>query len=779
MRRWASVTSVALLAACGSGEASVVLVWPNDAARTATKQLAVYAFFRDVVGVSVIDIRCSELLGRFGRGEQIPGDPIDNPYEPSSEDKRILGFPKGDPVIYVVGFDGLEDDKHPIVEGCTEEFDTGGNSDDVEIEMRVIVPDEVNLVKVAGDRQVGHPGTTLAVPVTVKLQASLPGGRGTQYALPGVELKFEPSAELRLAGGTAGGSATIVTDTEGLAAAAVTMPGSSGMYEVDVDNELLDTLDSVEFQVSAIEAVEFRSTQTVSLGGAISYGVDIGFGNVVGSPAQDIVVLGCGSDVEHCQPGQVMMDPPGAGQLLVLDDALASPPQVSPVNGLDLGHAAVSLEIGEFVPRATGHEDVAILNGRRVLGPGDIRDASEIRVFSGGASGLRVTGGGRYTLTGSNAVSLAQYTARSGDRYPSLLAVSQGLRVVNPRKCRREPKCLPADLPDCGLEGEQCGCEPDEVCECPRGMSCFDTNTPGICVPDDRKIDRFENQYNSGRGFINAGGCHRPVLHCMKPENTQSSTCRCEDTFRNNECTDRDTCNCKVPVRILIGVPGSAHFPYDLAVGPLTGQAKSDIVVAVDGGVDFIESVGAGAWVYRNLPVMNNKAHSVDIADVDGDAVHDVLWFSKGPCHEYGGTANPCPIVLAAGQSVGKEGEAGCLGVVLRSGITSVDGKKEDGCRRFPLDFVPEDMCVGDFNGDSGVDVALSSAATGYLSVFLGDGEGGLLNPPDRVPLGANPDSAAVRGGAITCGRVDADNRDDVAVLNRATQDVVLLRTAP
>lgn len=777
LRITTGLLAATLLASCSPSGASIALFFPNEAAHAATKQLAVYAFSRDVVGVSVIDIRCRELLGRIRRGEQIPGDPIDNPFEPPFDNKQIPGFPQGDPVIYVVGYNELGDEKRPIVEGCTEDFETGGNDDEVPIKLSVIIPDEVTIEKVAGDRQVGHPGEALPVDLKVRLRGSLPGARMRMHALPGLTVAFVPDATVRLPPQTAPGSQVeVISDVDGLAQIGVSMPDQPGTFKVEADVQQIDALAAAKFQVSAIDAVDFSDVRTVALGGAAGFVVSVGFGNVVGDAASDLVILSCGSDEAHCTGGTDAMDPPGATQLMVLDDALGSPPTPSAMNLGELGHLPAKVLVGNFIPPTT-YDDIAILNSRRVLGPNDISEGAEIRMIAGAAAGVRLTGGGRYTLTASNAVAMVPYVARPGDTHTSLLAVGQGARIMEPRRCRREPICLPPDLPDCGVDQELCGCMPNERCECPRGMSCLDTNTPGLCVADDRTIDRFDNLYDRGTHFMNTGGCHRPQLECMKPEGTDVSTCACGDSFRGNNCNARDSCYCRVPDRILIGVAGSAHFPYDLAVGPLTGSGEADIVVATEGGIDFIEASGTGAWTWRSQPVINNVTHDVEVPDMDGNTVPDVVWYSRLPCHQFSNRVDPCPIVLGPNQVIGAKDEAGCIGVLLRAGVRSIDEVKNDGCRRFPVAFVPDGMCIGDFNGDGGKDVALASANSPELAIMLGDGGGGLLSPPDLVALGPNPESGAVAGGPITCGQLDGDNRDDIVVINRATGDIVILGT--
>jgi len=94
------------------------------------------------------------------------------------------------------------------------------------------------------------------------------------------------------------------------------------------------------------------------------------------------------------------------------------------------------------------------------------------------------------------------------------------------------------------------------------------------------------------------------------------------------------------------------------------------------------------------------------------------------------------------------------------------------GCRRHHLNFLPDGMCTGEFNGDGNIDVALAARDRGSVYIFSGDGRGGLLDPPDEMQL----PSGGV-GGPIACGDIDGDDLDDIAVANAASGSVYLLRT--
>ena len=82
----------------------------------------------------------------------------------------------------------------------------------------------------------------------------------------------------------------------------------------------------------------------------------------------------------------------------------------------------------------------------------------------------------------------------------------------------------------------------------------------------------------------------------------------------------------------------------------------------------------------------------------------------------------------------------------------------------------PVAVTVGDFNGDSNLDVAVVHHAIDTVSVLLGTGVGTLQKPVDYV-VGSGPQSVAT-------GDFDADGQLDLAVANQVSGTVsVLLNT--
>jgi serine/threonine protein kinase len=83
-----------------------------------------------------------------------------------------------------------------------------------------------------------------------------------------------------------------------------------------------------------------------------------------------------------------------------------------------------------------------------------------------------------------------------------------------------------------------------------------------------------------------------------------------------------------------------------------------------------------------------------------------------------------------------------------------------------PLGNAPYFVRVGDFNGDSHLDVAVPSLGVNRLNVLLGNGGGALTNAAGSpYPVGASPCSEAI-------GDFNRDGLADIAVMNKGTETV-------
>ena len=85
----------------------------------------------------------------------------------------------------------------------------------------------------------------------------------------------------------------------------------------------------------------------------------------------------------------------------------------------------------------------------------------------------------------------------------------------------------------------------------------------------------------------------------------------------------------------------------------------------------------------------------------------------------------------------------------------------------YPTGTYPQDIAVGDFNGDGKLDVAVANAFSGNVSILLGDGAGGLA-AGTAVQLGGEPI-------AVVAGDFNGDGKVDLAVADLYYNRVFLL----
>lgn len=124
-----------------------------------------------------------------------------------------------------------------------------------------------------------------------------------------------------------------------------------------------------------------------------------------------------------------------------------------------------------------------------------------------------------------------------------------------------------------------------------------------------------------------------------------------------------------------------------------------------------------------------------------------------------------------------KDGKPDILASNIDSGSLSVhlgDGQggfQEAERSPFPAGNNPEDLAVGDFNGDGRLDVAVANHATDYVTVLLGDGKGGFAAAPGspvNVPSRPHPHG-------VTAGDFNGDGRLDLALESRDESVVLVL----
>jgi hypothetical protein len=108
---------------------------------------------------------------------------------------------------------------------------------------------------------------------------------------------------------------------------------------------------------------------------------------------------------------------------------------------------------------------------------------------------------------------------------------------------------------------------------------------------------------------------------------------------------------------------------------------------------------------------------------------------------------------------------------LLRDAPRPIATLAEDGCRRFWLPLVPDGGCGADLNADGHLDVVFSSFESAEVLVFLGDGHGGLREPPAKVAL-----PAGTKGGRLVCRDIDGDRAADVVVAGENGRVITLLQ---
>lgn len=795
------LAALALLGACVPGEGSLTLSWPNEEARAATKQLAVFAFTADTGAGRQ---RCRELLLRLPKGEILGRDPVDAPFDygPGADgdafQRQLSTFPIDPSVVMVVGYNETAAElKKPIVQGCTEGFGSAG-AYDVDLPLDLVLPSGVALYRAAGDRQVGRPGAALAEPLVVKAEAWTTAGMTMpdNYAMPGVPITVKATPPtLSLAG--QGSTITVVTDAEGLARIPVTLPSGAefSTWSVEASSERLNEACKRESGSGATAANCAAATQKTFSVAAMADTLDadvrqlgtapvvdvvrgVAVGDFTGAAGADIAVLGCRGSTEGCALGASASGTLGQTRLVVIADADGASPRVDAEPVAGLGVAPSGLYVGQLTPG--GRDELAVLESRRADCAARGCQSSAIHVF--GERNAKLERLSWTTLTASNAVGLAPAFAVGAEpRTTRLFTAAQG-RTITGRACNRNQICLPAanykcigrDDPMCveacwaqALAGQpvvdcEDTCLRDPTgCGCPVGETCVgvDARTgAGVCRPADKFLDQLVgpvDEQGTG-GYENTLGCHEARFACRRSGAGMPMVgCSCERE-RGGACErTNDPCSCETPKRAFIGAEVSVTVA-DLATGQLRPAYGPEVVAASNDGIEIFRGPDGDVgkmpeWQLRRIPAPNVSgvavARLLERTGTEGP-VQDIVWWTREACRVESADLDPCPIAGALASSDGAD-DGGCFGTYLRAASArSVYQMLEDGCRRYRLPWKPDGVCVADVNGDDHNDVVASSADARELRVFLGDGRGGLLNPPEVVTLpGA--------GGRVACVDID------------------------
>ncbi|MFO0724594.1 MAG: VCBS repeat-containing protein [Myxococcota bacterium] len=473
---------LALGAACGPSNTSIILKFPSDGARTATKQLAVFAFTQD----SSTSVKCGAYTQKIPGGQPLGATPVDDPFPfPLDPDRTITNFPAGTPVILVVAYnDTNADTKKPILQGCSDEYGKKDGFSNVEIDMQVILPKKVLIERVSGNRQVGRPGETLSTPLRVRAKAGLSVGTAQElYPLPAVPVQV--SLDMGVTDVQLDGKAspiTVLTDENGIAEVPVTMPAdpatrtvtmaSQSLYQACLgvpesqaaakDKDNCDKSTKKTFTVSTVvEAGAPALLSTLNDPPDIDELVALGVGDFMGGPGVDVAVLGCRGGAGACARGraaQIPLDASGVPQEGKSRLRVAS--NVSTSGGGDLNLVPGELGItpgGLFVgPFGVDHPDsIAMVNSRRLDCQARIDpmsrnpspcEGSEVLLFSSDGTALQPLK--RMTLTASNAIGLAGLRESNTAPYTILMTAGQGRRT-NAQACTDSLTCLPDHQYEC------------------------------------------------------------------------------------------------------------------------------------------------------------------------------------------------------------------------------------------------------------------------------------------------------------------------------------------
>jgi hypothetical protein len=829
LNRRGLVLLLPLWVGCGSGETSIKLIFPNEVAKTATRRLQVNAYNPETNASAAIDRTCADFSGKARTGTPPVGNPERGDFDcrdpscPSNwfADKVVPEVSSGRKVIYVLGYAEVQEGATPILEGCSDQFDTDGGGDErneVPVELKLVIPDSARLVKSGGDRQVGRAGQPVGIPLQVRVEADAPGGAGGPYVIPGVPIAFTSvNDDFRITTGSDPVRFETFSNQQGTAEIGLLLPNQPGQGDVEAEAPALEVTNNEErskvtFSVSVTDPVDFPVQEVInSAGGNRPIGAAIG--QLIPGGAQELAVLSCTGTEAGCKAGHVATTPFGATHLAVFSDLGNSKTSVTieaPVNGL--GILPVGLAIANLVPG--GGDELAVVNSRtnrnncqsRVCLPnqpcGCYRadravqtdcpcEGSEALVMASVGAGGPIRTVDRLTLTGSNAIGLAavKQGAASGAGLYNLVVAHQG-RAKHERPCAKSPRCLPyltredceADpskmMSDCACLGDpalNCGCPPGERCEC-IGPNCNEPNTPGVCVARDNLIDIVAR--TPTQQLYNRYGCQEPTLWCPAPGQPAGSSGTCQDRFRENTVSGRDGCSCTIPDQIQMGDGDSSVNAAGIAAGAIRNTDDFDLVVPSVGGLELIESKANNkSYAWSGSPIVNSRIQQAIIAQMDpltdgetAESPADVVWFSREACVDGNNFLSLCPIW----RDIPRPEQKGCLGVYFTAGARSVFELPKagvGGCRRHYLDYKPDGMCVGDFNSDGNRDVLVSAVDVPDLLVYSGDGRGGLLDPPERLALPSGG------GGPMACGDVDGDGRDDAVVLNLANGAIQILRS--
>jgi cysteine-rich repeat protein len=240
--------------------------------------------------------------------------------------------------------------------------------------------------------------------------------------------------------------------------------------------------------------------------------------------------------------------------------------------------------------------------------------------------------------------------------------------------------------------------------------------------------------------------------------------------------------------------------PRGVALGRLNSDDVADVVTANRGAnsVSVFLSQPDGTYSRTDVPSQGFSPWDVVLPDLDGDTFDDLVVLNEfdmvpvptktptptptvtptpanGPTSTSGATATktvtPTPtataVVPTATPTPFTDSQEGNVITFLNDGSGGFPAVTERHTRGRQT---PIAMCVGDFNGDTALDIAVASVTSSDVMVLHGAGDGHWSSDERDFPVG-NP------VGGLSCHDADGDDRTDIAFARRRSNDVGVILT--